>query len=336
MTSDDLSYQVSVAEYEYSALLYLTRYGSAAPTDGTGAADAGATAGGGAAGSAAAAPVGDFEGGRLVFHDSDADRVVLPEPGVLVAFESGAPNLHAVQRVTRGSRFALTMWFTSKSEMAGAPVDPTHAAMQQWAAALPDPCVDAPSSITPPLTTAPSEVISGHQRTSVLATAPPPPLAPLPAPPTSRLPSREESLVSAAICSLPANDPLNRALVIANAAGGHQLGAILERALGIPAAQAFATPRPPPGQPSPPLRLVNGGGSALLASRVGALDALQTTLLRARAERAAQQHAKRPTPTLAVPGLLPPPPDPPPDPLLGPDAPAPAKSGDDAFSVFDF
>ena len=273
MTSDDLSYQVSVAEYEYSALLYLTRYGSAAPTDGTGAADAGATAGGGAAGSAAAAPVGDFEGGRLVFHDSDADRVVLPEPGVLVAFESGAPNLHAVQRVTRGSRFALTMWFTSKSEMPGAPVDPTHAAMQQWAAALPDPCVDAPSSITPPLTTAPSEVISGHQRTSVLATAPPPPLPPLPAPPTSRLPSREESLVSAAICSLPANDPLNRALVIANAAGGHQLGAILERALGIPAAQAFATPRPPPGQPSPPLlpspALPSAAGVAVETERDG-------------------------------------------------------------------
>ena len=147
--------QVSVAEYEYSALLYLTRYGSAAPTEegGTGT----------AAGGAAAAPVGDFEGGRLVFHDLDADRVVLPEPGVLVAFESGAPNLHAVQRVTRGSRFALTMWFTSKAEMPGAAVDPTHAAMQQWAAALPDPRVDAPSSITPPLTAAPSEVISGHQ-----------------------------------------------------------------------------------------------------------------------------------------------------------------------------
>jgi len=335
MTADD---QVSVAEYEYSALLYLTRYGSAAPTEegGTGATADGAAAGGAAAGVAAAAPVGDFEGGRLVFHDLDADRVVLPEPGVLVAFESGAPNLHAVQRVTRGSRFALTMWFTSKAEMPGAAVDPTHAAMQQWAAALPDPRVDAPSSITPPLTAAPSEVISGHQRTSVLATAPPPPLPPLPAPPSSRLPSREESLVSAAICSLPANDPLNRALVIANAAGGHQLGAILERALGIPAALAFATPRPPPGQPPPPLRLVDGVGGALLASRVGALDALQTTQLRARAERAAQQRAKRPTPTQAVPGLQPPPPDPLPAPPVGADAPAPAKSGDDAFSVFDF
>ena len=47
---------------------------------------------------------GNFEGGRLVFHDAECDWLVLPEPGVLVAFESGAANLHAVQQVRRGSR----------------------------------------------------------------------------------------------------------------------------------------------------------------------------------------------------------------------------------------
>ena len=39
--------------------------------------------------------------------------VLLPEPGTLVAFDSGNANLHCVERVSRGSRFALTMWFTS-------------------------------------------------------------------------------------------------------------------------------------------------------------------------------------------------------------------------------
>ena len=32
---------------------------------------------------------GDFSGGRLIFHDEDVDRVVLPEAGLLVAFTSG-------------------------------------------------------------------------------------------------------------------------------------------------------------------------------------------------------------------------------------------------------
>ena len=40
------------------------------------------------------------------------------------------------------------------------------------------------------------------------------PLPPLPVLPDTRLPTREEAVVSAALCSLPANDPLGRALIL--------------------------------------------------------------------------------------------------------------------------
>ena len=93
--------QVSVREYEYSALLYLARHGE------------------------------DFDGGRLVFHDPERDVVLLPEPGTLVTFASGNANLHCVERVSRGSRFALTMWFTSAPPPAD--LDPAHRAMLEWA-----------------------------------------------------------------------------------------------------------------------------------------------------------------------------------------------------------
>ncbi|KAL3916656.1 MAG: hypothetical protein SGPRY_006728, partial [Prymnesium sp.] len=59
---------VSVQEYEYSALLYLVSEGEA------------------------------FMGGRLVFHDEGTDCVVLPRQGMLVAFKSAVPNLHAVEQ----------------------------------------------------------------------------------------------------------------------------------------------------------------------------------------------------------------------------------------------
>ena len=98
---------MSVDEYEYSALLYLSEH-HMAYTDGVGK---GNTADGCA--SADSGGQADFGGGRLVFHDEDVDRVVLPEPGLLVCFASGAPNLHAVEKVTDGQRFALTMWFTT-------------------------------------------------------------------------------------------------------------------------------------------------------------------------------------------------------------------------------
>ena len=96
-----------MAEYEYSALLYLTRHapdGAAATTNATtnattrddsGGADGDGTpdvsdSAGGKGGGGGGVRGGDFEGGRLVFHDEDADRIVHPEPGLLVAFTSAA------------------------------------------------------------------------------------------------------------------------------------------------------------------------------------------------------------------------------------------------------
>ena len=53
----------------------------------------------------------DFDGGRFVMHDADADRVFAPSAGDLVLFSGDASNLHSVERVTRGRRFALTALF---------------------------------------------------------------------------------------------------------------------------------------------------------------------------------------------------------------------------------
>ena len=95
----------------------------------------------------------------------------------------------------------------------------------------------------------------------------------------SRVPPREEALVSAALCSLPANDPLGRALLLSKA-GQH--AEALALGVGLPAEHAYATPpldggvseevnsMPPPLQP-----------------RVAALNALLTTLQRARATKLA-------------------------------------------------
>ena len=267
--------QVSVDEYEISALLYLTRGASpsaAPPTPGT------VDIGDGAAEEAA-----DFEGGALVFHDKDADRIVHPTPGLLVSFTSGAANLHAVERVTSGTRFALTMWFTTRRESAAAAraADPTHIAMQQWTAALPDPLPErgASSLPMPPL---PQYVAHGGSEAAVHGSLPT----------IRKLPTREESLASAALCSLPANDPLGRALLLADA--GQRVEA-LSRGLDLPAEQAYAAPRPTiqlddessaasswaaHAQPSP------SEVHTLLQSRVVALEALLTTWRRARSELA--------------------------------------------------
>jgi hypothetical protein len=71
--------KANIASYDWSALLYLR-----APT----------------------------EGGSFAFVDADADRLVEPRPGRLLSFSSGLENLHRVERVTRGSRIVLAMWFT--------------------------------------------------------------------------------------------------------------------------------------------------------------------------------------------------------------------------------
>jgi hypothetical protein len=65
-----------------------------------------------------------FGGGEFAFVDGDADRVVQPRAGRLVAFTSGLENLHRVEKVTRGTRYVLAMWFTcSESHAAKADVE---------------------------------------------------------------------------------------------------------------------------------------------------------------------------------------------------------------------
>ena len=81
--------KANIASYDYSALLYLSTGGGA-----------------------------DFEGGELAFLDADAERLVTPRAGRLVAFSSGLENLHRVREVTRGERFVLAMWFTCSAEHA--------------------------------------------------------------------------------------------------------------------------------------------------------------------------------------------------------------------------
>ena len=49
---------------------------------------------------------------------TDAERLVTPRAGRLVAFSSGLENLHRVREVTRGERFVLAMWFTCSAEHA--------------------------------------------------------------------------------------------------------------------------------------------------------------------------------------------------------------------------
>jgi hypothetical protein len=51
-----------------------------------------------------------FTGGELVFPDRDV--VIVPKPGLLVAFPSNHEFVHAVPKVLRGKRYSLLNWFT--------------------------------------------------------------------------------------------------------------------------------------------------------------------------------------------------------------------------------
>ncbi|KAK7047964.1 2-oxoglutarate and iron-dependent oxygenase domain-containing protein 3 [Halocaridina rubra] len=68
--------------FHYTSLLYLTDYGL------------------------------HFEGGRFIFVDKDANKTVEPRAGRVSAFTSGSENLHHVERVTKGTRYAITVSFT--------------------------------------------------------------------------------------------------------------------------------------------------------------------------------------------------------------------------------
>ncbi|CAD6242159.1 GSCOCG00009426001-RA-CDS [Cotesia congregata] len=66
----------------------------------------------------------DFDGGRFVFiDDNNVNSTVEPRKGRVSMFTSGGENLHAVEPVTSGTRFALTVSFTCNP--AAAIADPT-------------------------------------------------------------------------------------------------------------------------------------------------------------------------------------------------------------------
>ncbi|CAB3244605.1 unnamed protein product [Arctia plantaginis] len=54
----------------------------------------------------------DFKGGRFVFVDEKFNRTVEPRKSRLSMFTSGRENLHYVEKVTSGTRYAVTISFT--------------------------------------------------------------------------------------------------------------------------------------------------------------------------------------------------------------------------------
>ncbi|XP_048346048.1 2-oxoglutarate and iron-dependent oxygenase domain-containing protein 3 isoform X2 [Sphaerodactylus townsendi] len=54
----------------------------------------------------------DFGGGRFVFMDEGANRTVEPRAGRVSFFTSGTENLHRVEKVHWGTRYAITISFT--------------------------------------------------------------------------------------------------------------------------------------------------------------------------------------------------------------------------------
>ncbi|XP_061935631.1 2-oxoglutarate and iron-dependent oxygenase domain-containing protein 3 isoform X4 [Apis cerana] len=61
----------------------------------------------------------DFEGGRFVFIDKNNVKTIIePRKGRLSMFTSGSENLHAVEKVQSGTRYALTISFTCNPDAA--------------------------------------------------------------------------------------------------------------------------------------------------------------------------------------------------------------------------
>lgn len=77
--------KVTYGSFDYTSLLYLSDYGS------------------------------DFTGGRFIFMDTDGNKTVEPRAGRLSFFSSGSENLHRVEKVSSGTRFAITVSFTCDS-----------------------------------------------------------------------------------------------------------------------------------------------------------------------------------------------------------------------------
>ncbi|KAK9406835.1 2-oxoglutarate and iron-dependent oxygenase domain-containing protein 3 [Crotalus adamanteus] len=74
--------KVTYGSFDYTSLLYLSDYAE------------------------------DFGGGRFVFMDEGANRTVEPRAGRVSFFTSGSENLHHVEKVHWGTRYAITISFT--------------------------------------------------------------------------------------------------------------------------------------------------------------------------------------------------------------------------------
>ncbi|KAL5018463.1 hypothetical protein ScPMuIL_004185 [Solemya velum] len=74
--------------FHYTSLLYLTTYGQ------------------------------EFTGGRFIFIDPDKNRTVEPKLARVSFFTSGSENVHYVEKVEDGTRYAITISFTCDPEQA--------------------------------------------------------------------------------------------------------------------------------------------------------------------------------------------------------------------------
>ncbi|XP_057230043.1 2-oxoglutarate and iron-dependent oxygenase domain-containing protein 3 [Malurus melanocephalus] len=78
--------KVTYGSFDYTSLLYLSDYSE------------------------------DFGGGRFLFMDADSNKTVEPRAGRVSFFTSGSENLHWVEKVQWGTRFAITISFTCDPE----------------------------------------------------------------------------------------------------------------------------------------------------------------------------------------------------------------------------
>ncbi|KAM5272701.1 2-oxoglutarate and iron-dependent oxygenase domain-containing protein 3 [Ctenodactylus gundi] len=80
--------KVTYGSFDYTSLLYLSDY------------------------------LEDFGGGRFVFMEEGANRTVEPRAGRVSFFTSGSENLHRVEKVRWGTRYAITIAFTCNPDHA--------------------------------------------------------------------------------------------------------------------------------------------------------------------------------------------------------------------------
>ncbi|NWZ27901.1 OGFD3 protein, partial [Asarcornis scutulata] len=74
--------KVTYGSFDYTSLLYLSDYAE------------------------------DFGGGRFVFMDEGSNKTIEPRAGRVSFFTSGSENLHRVEKVRWGTRYAITISFT--------------------------------------------------------------------------------------------------------------------------------------------------------------------------------------------------------------------------------